>query len=348
DRDAGRRPRVDALLPRIRITDLLIEVDAWTGFSECFTHQRSGRTVDNRTALLTAILADGVNLGLTRMADVCEGASLPQLARAHDWHIRDETYAAALARLVDAQSALPLAQIWGEGKTSSSDGQYFRAGGHGEAIADVNARHGDEPGVSFYTHVSDQFSPYHTKVIEALRSRSRQCPRWLAQPPKRSSDRRALHRYGRRHRPRVRSLPRVGLPLRPEIAGYQRSQIVFVSRFCRAANSCSAGRRVCRRRSHRGQLERSPSPRDINQIGRRPGFAHAEEAVRVSAPKRTSGGAEGHRPDRTVAVHARLVQRSRVASAHRSWPQQGRGAQHARKGDFLQSPWRAARPFVRE
>jgi hypothetical protein len=36
------------------------------------------------------------------------------------------------------------------------------------------------------------------------------------------------------HRPRVRSLPRVGLPLRPEIAGYQRSQIVFVSRFCRA------------------------------------------------------------------------------------------------------------------
>jgi TnpA family transposase len=162
--------RVDALLPRIRITDLLIEVDAWTGFSACFTHQRSGRAIENKTTLLTAILADGVNLGLTRMADVCEGANLPQLAWAHDWHIRDETYSAALARLVDAQSALPLAQIWGEGKTSSSDGQYFQAGGHGEAIADVNARHGDEPGVSFYTHVSDRFSPYHTKVIAATAS----------------------------------------------------------------------------------------------------------------------------------------------------------------------------------
>ena len=164
------KARIDALLPRVRITDLLIEVDAWTGFSACFTHQRSGRVADNKTALLTAILADGVNLGLTRMADVCEGTSLPQLSWVHDWHIREETYAAALARLVDAQTALPLAQIWGEGKTSSSDGQYFQAGGHGEAIADVNARYGDEPGVSFYTHISDQFSPYHTKVIAATAS----------------------------------------------------------------------------------------------------------------------------------------------------------------------------------
>jgi TnpA family transposase len=41
------------------------------------------------------------------------------------------------------------------------------AGGPGEAIADVNARHGNEPGVSFYTHVSDQYGPFHTKVIAA-------------------------------------------------------------------------------------------------------------------------------------------------------------------------------------
>ena len=50
---------------------------------------------------------------------------------------------------------------------SSSDGQHFFAGGRGEAVADVNARHGNEPGVSFYTHVSDQYGPFHTKVIAA-------------------------------------------------------------------------------------------------------------------------------------------------------------------------------------
>jgi hypothetical protein len=68
------------LLPRIKITDLLLEVDRWTGFSECFTHQRNGQPAENKAALLTTILADGINLGLSRMAEACRGATLRQLA----------------------------------------------------------------------------------------------------------------------------------------------------------------------------------------------------------------------------------------------------------------------------
>ena len=158
------------LLPRIKITDLLLEVDRWTGFSECFTHQRNGQPAENKAALLTTILADGINLGLSRMAEACRGATLRQLAWVHDWHIREETYAAALSRLINAHRAIPLAQLWGTGTTSSSDGQYFRAGGRGEKLADINARHGNEPGVTFYTHLSDQFGPYYTKVIAATAS----------------------------------------------------------------------------------------------------------------------------------------------------------------------------------
>jgi TnpA family transposase len=158
------------LLPRIKITDLLLEVDDWTGFTAAFTHQRSGMPADDRIVLLTAILADGVNLGLTRMAEAVRGPSLRELAWTHDWHIREECYANALARVIDAHRALPLARVWGDGTTSSSDGQFFRAGGHGEPLGDVNARHGAEPGVAFYTHVSDQFGPFHTKVISATAS----------------------------------------------------------------------------------------------------------------------------------------------------------------------------------
>jgi hypothetical protein len=88
------------LMPRIKITDLLLEVDRWTGFSECFAHQRSGRAPDDRSALLTTVLADGINLGLTRMSEACRDATLRQLAWIHDWHVREECYAAALARII--------------------------------------------------------------------------------------------------------------------------------------------------------------------------------------------------------------------------------------------------------
>jgi hypothetical protein len=130
------KPKVESRLPAIRITDLLLEVDARTGFSKAFT----GRTADNKLAFLTAILADGVNLGLTRMADVSPGITMRQLDWAHDWHIPEEGYTAAYAILVNAQRQLSLASLWGDGTTSSSDGQYFPAGGHAEAIGDLNAR----------------------------------------------------------------------------------------------------------------------------------------------------------------------------------------------------------------
>ena len=100
--------RLYAMLPRIRITDLLSEVARWTLFTDCFTHLRSGERVADPRILMAGLLADGLNLGLTRMAEACTIASLGQLAWVADWHIRDETYALALRRLVDHQQREPL------------------------------------------------------------------------------------------------------------------------------------------------------------------------------------------------------------------------------------------------
>jgi TnpA family transposase len=162
--------RLYAMLPRIRVTDLLSEVARLTLFTDCFTHLRSGEAVADPRILMAGLLADGLNLGLTRMADACTIASLGQLAWVADWHIRDETYALALRRLVDHQQREPLAAIFGGGFASSSDGQFFRAGGFGRDAGRLNAHYGDDPGSKFYTHVSDRFAPFFTKVIAATAS----------------------------------------------------------------------------------------------------------------------------------------------------------------------------------
>ncbi|MDR8969686.1 hypothetical protein FEP59_00005 [Burkholderia multivorans] len=90
------------MLPRVKITELLMEVDAWTGFTRHFTHLKTGETTQDKTLLLTTILADAINLGLTKMAEACPGTSYAKLAWLQAWHIRDETYSQALAELVNA------------------------------------------------------------------------------------------------------------------------------------------------------------------------------------------------------------------------------------------------------
>ena len=72
--------RLYDMLPGVRITELLAEVDHWTGFSAAFTHLQSGLPAEDARVVLTAVLADATNLGLTRMADACTVTSYRQLA----------------------------------------------------------------------------------------------------------------------------------------------------------------------------------------------------------------------------------------------------------------------------
>ena len=58
--------RLYAMLPRIRVTDLLAEVARWTPFPDCFTHLRTGETAADSRILMASLLAEGLNLGLTR------------------------------------------------------------------------------------------------------------------------------------------------------------------------------------------------------------------------------------------------------------------------------------------
>lgn len=157
--------KIYGLLPLIKITDLLKEVDQWTDFTDKFIHLKSGNKSEDKNMLLTVILSDGINLGLRKMSEASPGTSYAKLSWLQAWYIRDETYSSALAEIINTQSKHPFSSYWGEGKTSSSDGQRFAVGSHAQKTGNINPKYGNAPGVQFYTHISDQYAPFHTKVI---------------------------------------------------------------------------------------------------------------------------------------------------------------------------------------
>ena len=155
---------IDALMPRIRITDLLWDVHARTRFLDAFTDLRSGRVHANPAALLATLLAGATNLGLERMARASSGVSHAQLSWASAWYLRPETYADALARIIDAHHALPFASVWGSASRTSSDGQFFASGRN---AGEINAKYGPDPGIKIYSFLSGRYGSFHSNVIGA-------------------------------------------------------------------------------------------------------------------------------------------------------------------------------------
>jgi len=155
-------------IPDIDLTDLLLEVDQWTDFSQYLTHTGGGqpRTDDLVLHLHAAALAQGSNMGVVEMA---HSAGLPyrRLAWTSKWYLREETLKAAVAALVNFQYRQPLARHWGDGTLSSSDGQRFPVRGKVRNASALPRYFGYGEGITFYSWSSDQLSQYGTKVISA-------------------------------------------------------------------------------------------------------------------------------------------------------------------------------------
>ncbi|GLS35036.1 hypothetical protein GCM10010869_06240 [Mesorhizobium tianshanense] len=154
-------------MPSVRITDTLLEVDAAVGFTDAFSHLRTGVPCGDQIGLLNVLLAEGLNLGLRKMAGASNTHDYWQLSRLARWHVESEAMNQALPTVVAAQGKLPMSRFWGMGTTASSDGQFFPSARQGEAMDIVNAKYGTEPGLKAYTHVNDQFAPFASQTIPA-------------------------------------------------------------------------------------------------------------------------------------------------------------------------------------
>lgn len=153
------------MIPATRITDVLSQVNRWTGFTGHFGHVSTGLPPSDEHAFLATLIAEATNLGLSRMAEVCGAGSRRALLRMQAWHMREETFRAALACLTDAIHAEPIAAWFGQGHRASADGQAFYLGGPGEAGGTVNAHYGRDPIVKIYTTITDRYAPLHQTVI---------------------------------------------------------------------------------------------------------------------------------------------------------------------------------------
>jgi len=159
---------IDSSLPKIRIEQLLMEVDKITGFSQCFTPLADHKTRPPAfyKSLMASLIAMATNLGVVTMANSTAGISVSQLRHIMDYYIREETIKAANARIVNKHHQLPFSQYYGKGDISSSDAQRFGITASSLLSAFYPRYFGYyEKAVGIYTHVSDQYSVFSTRVI---------------------------------------------------------------------------------------------------------------------------------------------------------------------------------------
>ena len=162
------RTRVQTLLPRTDLPQLLLEINRWTGFAYAFTHFSEGgsRVKDLAVSVCAVLVAQACNIGLEPVVQ----PGIPALERDRlTWveqnYFRAETITQANNCLVAYQANLSLAKVWGGGEIASADGLRF--------VTPVRSVHagpnpkyfGSGKGVTYYNFISDQFSGLHALVI---------------------------------------------------------------------------------------------------------------------------------------------------------------------------------------
>lgn len=160
--------RVRQLLPPVDLTELLLEIDARTGFTREFMHvsESGARAQDLHISLCAVLMAEACNIGLEPLIK----HNIPALTRHRlSWvkqnYLRAETLVSANVRLVDFQSTLELAGHWGGGEVASADGMRFVM-----PVKTVNSGpnrkyFGSGRGITWYNFVSDQYSGFHGIVV---------------------------------------------------------------------------------------------------------------------------------------------------------------------------------------
>ncbi|MFJ9181379.1 Tn3 family transposase [Streptomyces sp. NPDC102360] len=156
---AWLRRRVEKMLPKIDLPDLLFEVHSWTGFLDAFVHLGDGKTrmKDLTTSVVALLVSEACNIGMTPVTNPGhEALTRYRLVHVDQYYLRADTIAAANAALIEAQAKVPIVAHWGNGLLASVDGLRFVVPVRSISTAPNPKYFGFKRGITWLNAVNDQ------------------------------------------------------------------------------------------------------------------------------------------------------------------------------------------------
>ena len=166
---ADLRKRVSAMLPRVDLPEVILEVMAWVPeFTAAFTAVSGGQTRldDLHVSVAACLTAQALNIGYAPVAKRGVPALEPdRLAHVSRAYLSAETFSLANAPLIDAQAGIPFAQALGGGMVAAIDGMRFVV-----PVPSVYARpnrkyFGPKRGVTWLNMINDQAAGTGARVV---------------------------------------------------------------------------------------------------------------------------------------------------------------------------------------
>ena len=162
------KAKIESFLPQVDLSEVLLEINAKTGFMKDFTHlnESFAKVKDLPISICALLVAQGCNIGLSPLVR----KRIPALTRGRlSWveqnYFRPETIIKANTRLVDAQTKIPIVQSWGGGEVASADGMRFVVPVQ-TLNAGANSKYFNRGrGITYYNYTSNQFTGFHGLVV---------------------------------------------------------------------------------------------------------------------------------------------------------------------------------------
>ena len=153
-------------LRTIKLPDLLIEVDNELHFSRSFmsTTDQDHPEAQQVCEIMATVMAHASEVGPFTMSQIVEGISDDRMKHITDWHLHEEAQRSALAKVVNAISQLDITKAWGDGTTSSSDGQRFSL--YRKVLQKSYSHAFNDFALEFYHFVADNYAPYFSLTHE--------------------------------------------------------------------------------------------------------------------------------------------------------------------------------------